>query len=66
MKFNEMYRVMVKQNGRFIGTGQTPSGEITTEVNVINQSFYTEENANKLKKSLEDAGFEVKLKKGSK
>ena len=61
-----MYRVMVKQNGRFVGTGQASNGNVTTETNIIYQSFYTEENANKLKESLEKAGFEVKLKKGSK
>lgn len=65
MDFNEMYRVLVKQNGRFVGTGQTKSGDITIEPNVINQSFYTLENAEKLKKALEDVGNEVKLKKGS-
>jgi len=66
MNFNEMYRVMVKQNGRLVGTGQASNGDVTTETNIIYQSFYTEENANKLKESLEKAGFEVKLKKGSK
>ena len=66
MNFSEMYRVMVKQNGRFIGTGQTTSGDITTEPNIIHQSFYMEDDAEKLKRSLEEAGFEVKLKKGGK
>lgn len=66
MNFNEMYRVMIKQNGRFVGTGQTSAGDITTENNIIHQSFYTIESAEKLKTSLEEAGFEVKLKKGNK
>lgn len=66
MNFNEMYRVMVKKNGRFVGTGRTSAGQITTETNVIHQSFYTKKDAEKLKHSLENAGFKVKLKKGSK
>lgn len=66
MNFNEMYRVMVKQGQKFVGTGQTNDGAITLEPNIIHQSFYTKENADKLKNSLEQNGFEVKLKKGSK
>lgn len=64
--FNEMYRVMIKQGQKFVGTGQTNDGAITLEPNIIHQAFYTKENADKLKKSLEENGFEVKLKKGNK
>lgn len=65
--FNNLYRVMVKGNGKnnFQGTGQTKDGEITIESNVINQMFYTEKDANILAESLIDAGFETKIVQGS-
>ena len=66
MNFNEMYRVMVKRNSRFIGTGRTDAGEITFEDNIIHQTFYSHENAKRVKRILEEAGYEVKLKKGGK
>lgn len=64
MNFNEMYRVMVKQGQRFVGTGKTSDGGITLEHNIIHQTFYTKGDANKLKDSLEKTDFEVKLQKG--
>lgn len=66
MNFNEMFRVMVKQGQKFVGTGRTGDGGVTLEPNVIHQTFYMKEDADKLKASLENDGFEVKLKKGSK
>lgn len=66
MDFEKMYRVMVKYEGSFQGTGQTEDGEVTVEGNVINQLFYTHDKALKLKGILEDDGFEVILRRGGK
>lgn len=66
--FSNMYRILVKAKGAksFQGTGQTNTGAITIEPNVINQAFYSEEGANKIADELRDAGFEAKVVKGSK
>lgn len=65
--FNNSYRVLVKTKGSkiFRGTGQTLEGDITIEPNVINQMFYSEENAIKLSESLIRSGMETKIVKGS-
>lgn len=67
MSFNEMYRVLVKKRGykRFTGTGANDLG-ITLEENIIHQKFYSLENAEALKKELQEHGFETKIVKGSK
>lgn len=65
--FNEMYRVLAKVSGSrmFQGTGQTSDGAITIEPNVINQSFYSEIDANKIAESLISAGIDAKVVQGS-
>lgn len=66
--FSQMYRVLVKAKGAksFQGTGQTNTGAITIEPNIVNQAFYSEEGANKITDELKEAGFEAKVVKGSK
>lgn len=66
--FSEMYRVLVKAKGAkvFQGTGQTETGAITIEPNVINQAFYSKEGVENVAEELNKAGFETKIVKGSK
>lgn len=59
-----MYRVMIKHEEVWIGTGKDEDEDITAESNVVNHLFYTFENATKLKVILNRNGFEVKLVKG--
>lgn len=64
MNFSDMYRVMVKMDGKknFQGTG-TSDGNITVESNKIYHAFYSKENAEKLAESMRKDGFEVKVQK---
>lgn len=66
MNFDEMYRVLIKREGKFVGTGSTKDGQLTAEGNLINQNFYAYEKALEIKSILEKDGFEVKVSKGGK